>query len=324
MKTLLYVILIFTTIFLGVVQAQEVVINIDSNPRGVVWVRITDENVSGLTSTTLRTPFKMHITQGEGSGISISNWTNFKCDDINIVISVDPFYIHLEQSGYPIYKEKISFNESNKNIFVDFENFTKYEAVEDMKDAESVILQEKTKNFSLVEAETLLVQAQEVFATGDHIKSSELAKQAKSKAEAISRTAIESKNIINEVISIISQENAKDFNMAEAEALLSQAEHAFSTGDYARAEARAKQAEARALDIDGDGSPNSKDIVPAINNYFIYSGATIFLVGLAITLIMRQRIAGGRRRKEDAERRRRAMMKQDVIDMIDEATKGER
>jgi hypothetical protein len=93
---------------------------------------------------------------------------------------------------------------------------------------------------------------------------------------------------INEVQSVISHENAKGLNVADAETLLSRAEQAFNTGDYTRARELAAHAKAHALDVDNDGTPNDADFAPSIKNEYIYGIAAAFLLLVAAILIVKR------------------------------------
>ena len=113
-----------------------------------------------------------------------------------------------------------------------------------IEEAKKSVELERAKNFNMDEAETLLFRAEDAVSTGDYAKASELADEAKSKAESISNEAASAETTIDEAKSAILQERSKGFNMAEAETLLSKAEDAFSTGDYAKASELADEAKA--------------------------------------------------------------------------------
>jgi hypothetical protein len=80
-----------------------------------------------------------------------------------------------------------------------------------------------------------------------------------------------------------------------------------------------------------DGVPDEVDFAPAINNYHIYAGVGILLAGLVITLrtsSKRKKKLGLERQRKEAERRReqerKKKMKQEILDMIEEVTSGEK
>ena len=63
--------------------------------------------------------------------------------------------------------------------------------------------------------------------------------------------------------------------------MLSQAEQAFSAGDYAEARDLAYRAKALALDIDQDGVPNDSDFAPTINNIYVYGAGAVLVTAFA-------------------------------------------
>jgi hypothetical protein len=193
---------------------------------------------------------------------------------------------------------------------------------------------EKSRGFNVGEAESILSQAEDAFNSGDYSKATDLAEEAKSKAESIGMEASAATTAVNKAESIIFHERHRGFNVSEAESILSQAEDAFNSGDYSRASELADQAKPIALDIDGDGTPNNADFAPDINNYLIYAGVA-FLVGLVVVSIAglkiregrrleRQRREEERRRIEEEEKQRKEKMKQDILDVIEEVTRGEK
>ena len=167
----------------------------------------------------------------------------------------------------------------------------------------------RAKGFNLAEASTLISQAEQAFSTGDYAKARELAKQAK----AIAEKATEVENIINEVRSVLSQEKSKGFYSAEAESLLSQAEHAFKAGNYEEAKSLAENVTALALDIDQDGVANEEDFAPTIKNIYIYAAIPIVILlfigavkaGVMVKEKAKEKIEIKRREKLERERIRR-------------------
>lgn len=120
------------------------------------------------------------------------------------------------------------------------------------------------------------------------------------------------KVIIEEIKSLISQEKSKGFNVEEAEKLLSQAQTAFSQGEYSKAISLAEKAKSLAIDIDRDGVTNEEDFAPYINNYLIYAGAVVFLISFSIGI---SAYLKRRRAMKEAYEREKA----EIIAMIDEA-----
>jgi WD40 repeat protein len=184
-----------------------------------------------------------------------------------------------------------------------------------INEVESAISHENSKGFNMAEAETLLSNAKDAFGTGNYVKASELAGAAKANAESIANEASAAENAIAEVESVIQQDELKGFNPVAAEPLLSQAEEAFSTGEYTKASELADKAKDHALDIDQDGVSNDADFAPTINNYLIYAGATILLVVLVIAIItglkaiprfkLEREYKEARRREQEREERER-------------------
>jgi WD40 repeat protein len=200
---------------------------------------------------------------------------------------------------------------------------------------------ERTKGFNMTEVESSISNAEAALSSGDYARASELVEDAKTMAENIVKEATGAKNVINETKSTISQENAKGFNVAGAEALLSHAENAFNRGDYTRASELAGDAKALAPDIYHDGVPNDSDFIPSINNRYIYAGTGILLVGSAVTL--RTGLKKRKRRRLEYEETKHKILdtiedmksfeikdtitetiKQETLDIIDELTKGDR
>jgi len=187
-------------------------------------------------------------------------------------------------------------------------------------EAKSVISQEKLNGLDTAKAETLLSQAEQAYSIGDYNRAIGLAEEAKAKAEATTEDAQSAENTIAEAKSVISQEKLNGLDMAKAEALLSQAEQAYSIGDYSRAFELAEEAKTLALDIDSDGIPNDSDFAPTIKNVNIYAGAAVLLVVLAVVTRSGLKWSGRRRIKRQEEKRSREKMKQDILDKIEEVT----
>ncbi len=87
--------------------------------------------------------------------------------------------------------------------------------------------------------------------------------------------------IIENAKEAISSVREKGYNVKEAESLLSQAEQAFSAGDYAEARELAYRAKALALDIDQDGVPNDSDFAPTIKNIYVYGAVAVLVIAFA-------------------------------------------
>ncbi|MCL0069158.1 hypothetical protein M1N85_00335, partial [Dehalococcoidia bacterium] len=170
------------------------------------------------------------------------------------------------------------------------------------------------KRLDMTEAEGVLSQAEETLAGGDFGGAISLARQAKAKAEEITRELRLARSSIEEARQVISEERAKGFDVVEAESSLSQAESAFDDREYERAVELAATAKLLALDVDRDGTVNHEDFAPTINNNHIYMGAVLLVLGL---ISASAGIAFRRRRKkaekEEIEREKRA-----IRAMIDE------
>ncbi|CAD6494022.1 MAG: hypothetical protein LAKADJCE_00617 [Candidatus Argoarchaeum ethanivorans] len=242
---------------------------------------------------------------------------SYRADDLvrEVSISPDGSYIAAESKYSKFY------------LFGDLERHS-FSAI---GEAKKVVESERMEGFNMDEAETLLSNAEDAFDTGNYVKASELANAAKDRGESIPNEASAAENAIAEVESAIHQEESKGFNPVEAESLLSQAEEAFSTGEYIKASELADKAKDHALDIDQDGVSNDADFAPTINNYLIYAGAAILLVVLVIAIITglkaiqrfkleRERNEERRRERlrQEAEERRRMIQK--IIDKIKEVT----
>ncbi len=84
-------------------------------------------------------------------------------------------------------------------------------------------------------------------------------------------------NSLGEVENLIILEEAKGFNVAKAERLLTQAKEAFEARDYQISRKLKLEAGQLALDIDEDGVPNIDDFAPGVNNRYIYLGGSVCL-----------------------------------------------
>lgn len=215
----------------------------------------------------------------------------------------------------------IAFGSSDKKLYflVELERFS-YGLIEETK---RIIEVEKAKGFNLSGAITLISEAEQAFSIGIYAKAKELAKQAKDKAETIGEKGIPAKEAIDEAKSAISQEKAKGFNVIEAESMFEAARRGFNANDFSGAKYSAERAKSFALDIDQDGLPNSEDFAPNINNYYIYSGAAILLVGSVIALRTHQRLANEKHKRKERERESKERMKQIILEKIEEVTKNE-
>lgn len=174
----------------------------------------------------------------------------------------------------------------------------------------------KSNNFYIVEPESYLFQADQEFKAGNYSKAKSLAEQANALAETISRESTPVKIAIDISKSTISQEKAKGFKVDKAESILLQAEQSFKIGNYSIATNFANQSKALALDMDSDGIPNDYDFASSINNYYIYSGVVIFLVGSVITirasLKRREKLRlEGQRLSEEQQRREKEIIGQE-------------
>ncbi|MCL0098811.1 hypothetical protein M1O16_03005 [Dehalococcoidia bacterium] len=166
----------------------------------------------------------------------------------------------------------------------------------------------------MTEAEGVLSQAEETLAAGDFGGAISLARQAKAKAEEITRELRLARSSIEEARQVISEERARGFDVVEAESSLSQAESAFDDREYERAVELAATAKSLALDVDRDGALNHEDFAPTINNNHIYAGAFLLVLGL----ISASAGVSFRRRREKAEKEEIERKERAILEMIDE------
>ncbi|MCL0082843.1 hypothetical protein M1O14_03980, partial [Dehalococcoidia bacterium] len=187
-------------------------------------------------------------------------------------------------------------------------------ALDAINQARDAIEEGIDKRLDMTGAEGVLSQAEETLAGGDFGGAISLARQAKAKAEEITREMRLARSSIEEARQVISEERAKGFDVVEAESSLSQAESAFDDREYERAVELAATAKSLALDVDRDGALNYEDFAPTINNNHIYMGAVLLVLGL---ISASAGISFRRRRKkaekEEIERKERA-----ILEMIDE------
>ena len=148
-------------------------------------------------------------------------------------------------------------------------------AKDNIEKAKMAVDSEGGKGFNIAEAETLLSQAEQAFKAGDYTQANYFADQAKAKAEAIGREAIEAKSTIHKAMSAISQEKSKGFILTEADSLFSQSEKVFNAGDYNKVKELADESYSLAIDIDQDEVINENDFAPTIKNNYIYAGGVV-------------------------------------------------
>ncbi|MCL0095041.1 hypothetical protein M1O52_00605 [Dehalococcoidia bacterium] len=187
-------------------------------------------------------------------------------------------------------------------------------ALDAINQARDAIEEGIDKRLDMTEAEGVLSQAEETLAGGDFGGAISLARQAKAKAEEITRELRLARSSIEEARQVISEERAKGFDVVEAESSLSQAESAFDDREYERAVELAATAKSLALDVDRDGTLNHEDFAPTINNNHIYMGAFLLVLGLIS-------VSAGisfRRRREKAEKEEIERKKRAILEMIDE------
>lgn len=270
----------------------------------LIWAYNTSNDVSGVSVSADGS----YIAAGSGNGtVYLFNqdgkliWsynTNRYLDDVSI--SADGSYIAAGVS-------------SQVYLFTLLERVAKSVIAE----AKNLVESERAKGFNLAEANVLISQAEQAFSSGEYTKAKELADQAKVRAEkeleaakARAEKELDTANTVTEAESIIYQEKMKGFNVAEAEALLSQAEQSFEVGNYEEAKALAENAAAMALDIDQDGVANEEDFVPTIKNVYIYAAipvAILLLIGVVKAgLVVKNRatVRAEIRRREELERER--------------------
>ncbi|MCL0070833.1 hypothetical protein M1N44_03560, partial [Dehalococcoidia bacterium] len=174
-----------------------------------------------------------------------------------------------------------------------------------------VIQRGRAEGLNMGEAESLLGQAERALAGGDFGEAISLAEQARTTAETIKRDGEAAIEGIEQAREAIRVAELRGFNVAMAEALLSDSEEAFEDADYIRAFEMATRAKSLAMDLDQDGVLNYEDFAPTINNNHIYMGALAFAVSLSIGIF-----SYGRKKKaekEEIEGKKRA-----ILEMIDE------
>ncbi|MBA7485082.1 hypothetical protein ES707_20617 [subsurface metagenome] len=159
---------------------------------------------------------------------------------------------------------------------------TKIIATNAINEAKSTILSIRSKGFAVTDAESLLLQAENAFNSGEYKEAKSFAESAETKALEIDEVASGASSSIYKTKSVISQEKSKGFNVSKAESSISHAENAFKFGDYKKARELADKSYSFSLDIDQDGIINEKDFAPYINNYYIYAGVAVALFIMAI------------------------------------------
>ncbi|MBT9141286.1 MAG: hypothetical protein DDT30_01875 [Dehalococcoidia bacterium] len=187
-------------------------------------------------------------------------------------------------------------------------------ALDAIDEARDAIEEGIAKRLDMSGAEGLLGQAEETLAAGDSGGAISLAREAKTKAEEITRELRLAKSSIQEARQVISEERAKGFDIVEAESSLSQAESAFDDREYETAVKLAATAKSLALDVDGDGVLNYEDFAPTINNNHIYMGGFFLVLGL----IAASAGVSFRRRRKKAEKEEIERKKSEILAMIDE------
>ncbi|MCL0088467.1 hypothetical protein M1N87_01415, partial [Dehalococcoidia bacterium] len=184
-------------------------------------------------------------------------------------------------------------------------------AIEGIEQAREAIGVAQLGGFNVAMAEALLSDAEGAFAAGDYGKAISLAEQARTTAETIKRDGEAAIEGIEQAREAIRVAELRGFNVAMAEALLSDSEEAFEDADYKTAFEMATRAQSLAMDLDQDGVVNYRDFAPTINNNHIYMGALAFAVSLSIGIF-----SYGRKKKaekEEIEGKKRA-----ILEMIDE------
>ncbi|MCL0069161.1 hypothetical protein M1N85_00350 [Dehalococcoidia bacterium] len=184
-------------------------------------------------------------------------------------------------------------------------------AIEGIEQAREAIRAAELRGLNVAMAEALLSDAEGAFAAGDYGKAISLAEHAVTTAETIKRDGELAIEGIEQAREAIRAAELRGFNVAMAEALLSDSEEAFEDADYKTAFELATRAKSLAMDLDQDGVVNYRDFAPTINNNHIYMGALAFAVSLSIGIF-----SYGRKKKaekEEIEGKKRA-----ILAMIDE------
>ncbi|MCL0082585.1 hypothetical protein M1O14_02560, partial [Dehalococcoidia bacterium] len=133
-------------------------------------------------------------------------------------------------------------------------------AIEGIEQAREAIRVAELRGLNVAMAEALLSDAEGAFAGGDYGKAISLAEHAVTTAETIKRDGELAIEGIEQAREAIRAAELRGFNVAMAEALLSDSEEAFEDADYKTAFEMATRAKSLAMDLDQDGVVNYRDI----------------------------------------------------------------
>ena len=116
--------------------------------------------------------------------------------------------------------------------------------------------------------------------------------------------SLKASEIIDETRTLIS-EGKYIGNVGEVKDLLEEAETAIVWGDSSKALNLANKAKSLLLDADQDGVLNDVDFAPQINNYFIYLGIGVIVIGGG--LLSKRRIESLERRRFYSQKNKKEM-----------------
>lgn len=147
-------------------------------------------------------------------------------------------------------------------------------------EARTMVESGSSKGFNVSALDSLLLEAEEALNIGKYERASEISIQVKDYILKLVEIETDVERVRNEV----KEKKIKGFNVEEAESLVLEAEVALDRGNYERASEIVGQVKIFAPDRDRDGIPDASDYFPSINNFYVYMGAGIVLVGAMFTL----------------------------------------
>lgn len=169
-----------------------------------------------------------------------------------------------------------------------------------------------------------LAKAESTIQNGNYKQDKNLVEELRIKIEEINFAF----SSISRAKSSIDNSRSAGFDVSLASDFFSEAESSFKNKEYRKAKDQADQAFSFAADIDQDGVLNINDFAPTIDNYYIYSGFAILLIGSVLTLKVslkkKEKLKLEHQRREEVEineKEKLERMKQEILDKIYEGTK---
>lgn len=147
-------------------------------------------------------------------------------------------------------------------------------------DVEDKIESEKPNGYSMDETEALLLEAKDALNRGDYERALEITYQVENILTDLEQMKFQFEEIKNE----LKAEELKGSNVEHANSLLSEAEENLYRGEYDRTDEILKKIRILPPDRDRDGIPDSTDLVPSINDFYLYMGGGVFLIGSMFTI----------------------------------------